>query len=395
MADPYNLKRRGKHGYWVPDFQIYGVRVHRSTKKVSKPDAIEKCKDWVKEIEDRKEGKVPPPAPPVKEMPTLRKALETWEAEMRGAYSDKHVDGTVAKIRLHMADQMETPIDQLDTKTMRTVRAAYVRTPGPTGRAHKKGGANSLMKAVNTVIGFFVEDKTLDERPFKLKRLPVKRVPRRVVPIQDTAALLAAVDAPYKGTEKKHSPKAKPKNPHVCLAIKMMLALGLRERETLRSRWEWIDWANRTYYAGETKNGEVRLIPIPKWFLALLQSKKPGECRGLIMPADDGEAHRGQFTKKVLYEVGNDLGLVGLTPHRLRATFATNHARAGTDIRKIQVWLDHAHIETTMLYIEYVDEGGHAAQDRVEKLMGLSPTPPKVTQIEKQLKTKTVNNDVV
>ncbi len=36
----------------------------------------------------------------------------------------------------------------------------------------------------------------------------------------------------------------------------------------------------------------------------------------------------------------NSLNLPGLTPHRLRATFATNHARAGTPVATLQVWLE-------------------------------------------------------
>ena len=392
MADPYNIHPRGKKGILWCDFILYGERVHRSTKCVAKPDATERCEGWAQEIRDRKDGKVK-----VAPAPTLKEALVTWEKAQEDITTAKHREVTAAKLRLHLADHMETPLDQLDTAKLRAIRAHYLKTPGPTGRTHTKGGANSLIKSVRTVLGFFLEDGTLATLPFKLRRIHVKRTPRRVVPIQDTQAFLAAVEAPYKGSEKKHSPKAKPKNPDVIMAIKLMLGLGLREHEALCSRAEWIDRQNRTYHAGETKNGEVRLIPIPNWLLRDLEAHLGDRKTGLIIKRPPpkkpraGERierpHAGQFTRRVLDLVGAELGIPGLTPHRLRATFATNHARAGTDVRKIQVWLDHAHIETTMLYIEMVEEGGHQAQARVEELMGLGAAP-KIHPIIKKIVRK-------
>ena len=376
MSDPFNLKKRGK--FWVPDFTLEGVRVHRSTKCVMKAEAVERCEVWAQEIRNQVDG-IEPPEP----LPTLSKALAEWETANRGVLSDKHVDGTGDKIRLHFAELLDVPLDGLSTKLVEQARTTYLNTPGPTGRTHKAGGANSLVKALNTVMGWAADRWAVPARPYKLRKVREERVPRRVVPLADTGAFLAAVDAPYKGTAKKHSPKAKPKNPHVLMCIRMMLGLGLREKEALASRWEWIDATNRTYYAGKTKNGTVRLIPMPRWLLAHLGPTTGKE--GLILPQDGDTPHEGQFTKKVLQEVGRALGLPGLTPHRLRATFATNHARAGTPIPTIQVWLGHERIETTMIYIEFMDDGGHQAQDKIEAMMGLAPVepeldPPKNTQ---------------
>lgn len=369
MSDPYNLKKVGK--FWHCDFVVRGIRVHKSTKKGMVADARDEAKRWYDEALDKANGV----APPV-EIPTLKTALEKWEAANRGVLSDKHVDGTADKIRLHFGALMEVEIDQLTTERVGDIRSHYLNNPGPTGREHKAGGANSLMKALRTLLGWAATIWPVPSRPFRLKKVQEEKVPRRVIPLADSTAFLAAVDAPYPGSGKKHAFKTRSKNPHVLTAIRLMIGLGLREKEALASRWEWLDTVNRTYYAGKTKNGKVRLIPVPAWLLAFLGPAMGKE--GLIMPIDEDVPHEGQFTKKVLYEVGKTLGLKGLSPHRLRSTFATNHARAGTPIPTIQVWLGHEMIETTMIYIEHIDEGGHAAQDKVSEMMGLG-TPQHVT----------------
>jgi len=362
MSDPYNLHKIGK--FYHCDFVVRGVRVHKSTKKTMVGDAKAEAKRWYDQALDLANGVQPPP-----EIPTLRKALDKWETANRGVLTDKHVDGTKDKLEIHFANQMETPINQLTTELVGEVRSRYLNTPGPTGRTHKPGGANSLIMALKTLLGWAARIWPVPSRPFRLTKVKVDKAPRRVVPLANSTEFLAAVDAPYKPSAKKNSPLAKPKNPHVCTAIRLMLGLGLREKEALAARWEWLDRTNRTYYAGKTKNGKVRLIPVPVWLIDHL--KAPDPAIGLILPGEEGGPHKAQFTKKVLYEVARTLNLPGLTPHRLRATFATNHARAGTPPTTIQVWLGHERIETTMIYIEFIDEGGLQAQDKVSAMMGL------------------------
>lgn len=364
-VDLYNLKKVGK--FYHCDFVVRGIRVHKSTKRAMIADAKTEAKRWYDAALDKSNGVVP-----AVEIPTLDKALTKWVTANRGVLSDKHVDGTKDKMELHFADLMETPLDQLTTERVGEIRSSYLNNPGPTGRNHKGGGANSLIKALNTVMGWASTIWPVPSRPYKLKKVREEKLPRRVVPLADTAAFLAAVDAPHSGSGKKHAFVLRPKNPHVLAAVRLMLGLGLREAEALNSRWEWLDTANRTYYAGKTKNGQVRLIPVPDWLMDYLKPSK--DKHGLILPEDGDVPHKAQFTKKVLQQVGAKLALPGLTPHRLRATFATNHARVGTPIPDIQVWLGHEHIETTMLYIEFVSDGGHAAQDRVATMMGFSST---------------------
>ena len=48
--------------------------------------------------------------------------------------------------------------------------------------------------------------------------------------------------------------------------------------------------------------------------------------------------------------------------HDLRHTFGTQCAAKGIDLRRIQAWMGHANIQTTMRYLHYVPQHDDAAR---------------------------------
>ena len=110
---------------------------------------------------------------------------------------------------------------------------------------------------------------------------------------------------------------------------------------------------------------------MPDWLWSALQGMEK-TISEWVFPAEDGKPHRAQFCTKALRRVCQRLGLGNVTHHRLRATFASLHAQAGTPITEIQGMLGHKCITTTMIYIETSLEAKRRAQDALSLKLGLA-----------------------
>jgi integrase len=170
-----------------------------------------------------------------------------------------------------------------------------------------------------------------------------------------------------------------------------MLALGLRESEALGLQWEFLDLDRGTMVVGRikdarfvTKGGEARQLPIPAWLLERLKArwernKKPKE--GLVMPGPLDPIsrkplpHSAGYTRPLVKRVGASLGLVGLSPHRLRASFISALAlEAKVPLPQVQKMAGHKHLATTMRYVEGAEEHTDALAS-LEKLQGFTEAP--------------------
>jgi integrase len=155
--------------------------------------------------------------------------------------------------------------------------------------------------------------------------------------------------------------------------------------ELLALRWRDVDFAGQTirvrasYYNGQLttpKSGKVRAVPLaPDAASALARLGDRDHWIGeddLVFAGETGGYLDGSALRR-RYKVA--LAAAALRPlrfHDLRHTFGTRMI-ALADIRRVQEWMGHADIQTTMKYLHYAPRAEDARL--VAEAFAL-PTPP-------------------
>ncbi|TWI47718.1 phage integrase family protein [Pseudoduganella flava] len=128
--------------------------------------------------------------------------------------------------------------------------------------------------------------------------------------------------------------------------MRLLIGLGLREREAAGARQEWIDWQRSTYTLGRTKRRGAEPVPVPRWMIDHLRLLSRDE--GLIAPRADGTELQAGFSRRPMMLANALCKTNGVTPHRLRGTFATLFSEEGVPIQTIQKVMRHKSPLTTM-----------------------------------------------
>lgn len=269
----------------------------------------------------------------------------------------------------------------------------------PNFDSRNKGGANHLLTNLKTLFYHGVALGLVPTMPFWNQKFKHFKGARPIVGYTQIKPFLGYV------AEFSRTPE------DAVLQCMMGIFLGLRSDEIRRAEWWWIAWDQKEFRPRDTKGKECTAIPIPPNLMKKLEErfKASGEpLEDLIFPRRAPKRRRGKTGKleelstavkvkkgahvprmrkrgdkrdesellckgwlnNVVAKAGMKLLKLGLTPHRLRATFATLHSLAGTPIRDIQAMLRHKHIGTTLIYIEDVPEIRWLAQRRMETLSG-------------------------
>jgi integrase len=140
---------------------------------------------------------------------------------------------------------------------------------------------------------------------------------------------------------------------------------GLRMGELLALRWRDVDFAGSavrvraSYYAGHLttpKSGKIRAVPLaPDVARALAQLGRRVDWIGdddLVFAGVGGDHLDGSALRRRYKHALARAGLRSLRFHDLRHTFGTRMI-AKTDIRRVQEWMGHADIQTTMRYLHF------------------------------------------
>ncbi len=149
-------------------------------------------------------------------------------------------------------------------------------------------------------------------------------------------------------------------------AIFLTAALtGLRMGELLALHWRDVDFAGsllrvRASYAGGAlttpKSGKVRSVPLApdvgRALARLADRELFTAADDLVFPGEAGEFLDGSALRRRYKAALERAGLRQLRFHDLRHTFGTRMI-AKADIRRVQEWMGHADIQTTMRYLHY------------------------------------------
>jgi integrase len=148
---------------------------------------------------------------------------------------------------------------------------------------------------------------------------------------------------------------------------------GLRLGELLELRWRELDFASSAvrvranYSTGQVttpKSGKLRSVPLaPDVAEALARLGQRERFTGdddLVFPGVAGVHLDGSALRRRYKHALVRAGLRPLRFHDLRHTFGTRMI-AHTDIRRVQEWMGHADVQTTMKYLHYAPRGDEAA----------------------------------
>jgi len=137
--------------------------------------------------------------------------------------------------------------------------------------------------------------------------------------------------------------------------LELMYASGLRVSEAANLRIRDID-VDSGIVTTTGKGKKTRKVPVGKSAIEWIKSYMSIRRRIENIEIDNlfVNSHGGSIDRHTIYlsitEYAEKCGLVGISPHTLRHSFATHLIQNNADIRSVQQMLGHADISTTQIY---------------------------------------------
>jgi integrase/recombinase XerC len=242
------------------------------------------------------------------------------------------------------------------------------------GRNNLSRAATQLrFSALRTFYKFLIRHGAAESSPIKNLSLPKleKRLPKFLTKQQMEALLIAPFELFKIQKEKK---VGRPVSQIAALrdvaVLETIYSCGLRVSELCGLRVDDVDWSEQIVRV-RGKGKKERLVPIGKPALMAIQDywntfkQPPGGASPIFFSETKKRAplapvQLARRLKQFLVIAGLD---PGLTPHKLRHSYATHLLDAGADLRSVQELLGHAHLVTTQVYTHVTTERLKKAYD--------------------------------
>ena len=242
--------------------------------------------------------------------------------------------------------RLGTDLGRLDIDPLKADQeqiAAHMR------RLRKNGLApRSIARALVSVRGFFqhlIETGERSDNP--AANLSPPRLWRRLPTVLSESEVEALLDAPRAERPLGLRDKA---------MLELLYATGMRVSELVGLELSQM----RTefgFVVVRGKGDKERIVPVGEkaeiWVTRYLKEARPrlhkGRHERVFVNGRGGPLSRQGFWKR-LRQYGLECGLVEVSPHVVRHSFATHLLENGADLRSVQMMLGHADISTTQIY---------------------------------------------
>jgi integrase/recombinase XerC len=270
--------------------------------------------------------------------------------------------------RWHFEERKSPPVWE---KLQRDDFRAFVRF---LGRNNLSRAATQLrFSALRTFYKFLIRHGAAESSPIKNLSLPKlqKRLPKFLTRQQMEALLVAPFELlNIQKTHKAGRPVSQVAALRDVAVLETIYSCGLRVSELCGLRVDDIDWSEQIVRV-RGKGKKERLVPVGRPALMAIQDywntfkQPPGGASPIFFAETKLRAplkpvQLARRLKQFLAIAGLD---PGLTPHKLRHSYATHLLDAGADLRSVQELLGHAHLVTTQVYTHVTTERLKKAYD--------------------------------
>jgi integrase len=209
---------------------------------------------------------------------------------------------------------------------------------------------NRYLAALSACCSYAVEQQILPENPCrKVKKLTEPRGRTRFLSDHERLRLLDACRA---------------NSPQLYLAVILSLSTGARRDEIWSLRWENVDLAEGYLTFRQTKNGDIRSVPVIGQALDLLRDyhqKHRLLHTSLMFPSSTNPQKPLEFRKR-WESVLRKAEIADFRYHDLRHSAASYMVRNGMDLRLVAEILGHRTLQMTMRY-------SHLKRDHLKEAM--------------------------
>lgn len=157
---------------------------------------------------------------------------------------------------------------------------------------------------------------------------------------------------------------------------------GLRLSELLDLKRGDVDLAGQRLRIEEAKGRRDRVVYLSETCVQALERYLVGQVATPDMPLvchPTGQAVSYRWVQERVRQWGEAAGVSGVSPHRLRHTFATRLINLGVPVTTLQRLLGHRDLGTTQRYAQVMDVTAerqyHQAMAQIERALSLAPVP--------------------